>query len=286
MDKIYYITKSKKIAATEWGDVKNPMVIILHGGGQTRHYWKGSASKIANIGFHVIAYDLRGHGESFWDENGDYTFNSHKDDLIEIIKQNNKKANLVGASLGGMVSLSLAGHDKDKNFCSSLTMVDIGIRPNDKGSERIINFMRSGINGFSSVEEAADAVSAYLPNRKRPKDVSGLEKNLRLGEDKRYYWHWDPLFLADKGGNIKEREEREERFRQLEFAAQNVTVPSLLVQGALSDILTDQEKELFMMTIPHSKFAKIDDATHMVVGDKNDIFAEAIVKFLLENVSK
>ena len=107
-----------------------------------------------------------------------------------------------------------------------------------------------------------------------------------MGEDKRYYWHWDPLFLADKGGNIKEREEREERFRQLEFAAQNVTVPSLLVQGALSDILTDQEKERFMMTIPHSKFAKIDDATHMVVGDKNDIFAEAIVNFLLENVSK
>ena len=89
-------------------------------------------------------------------------------------------------------------------------MVDIGIRPNDKGSERIINFMRSGINGFSSVEEAADAVSAYLPNRKRPKDVSGLEKNLRLGEDKRYYWHWDPLFLADKGGNIKERKKRRE----------------------------------------------------------------------------
>ena len=86
-----------------------------------------------------------------------------------------------------------------------------------------------------------------------------------MGEDKRYYWHWDPLFLADKGGNIKEREEREERFRQLEFAAQNVTVPSLLVQGALSDILTDQEKERFMLTIPHSKFAKIDDATHMVV---------------------
>ena len=89
MDKIYNITKSKKIAATEWGDVKNPMVIMLHGGGQTRHSWKGSASKIANLGFHVIAYDLRGHGESFWDENGDYTFNSHKDDLIEIIKQNN-----------------------------------------------------------------------------------------------------------------------------------------------------------------------------------------------------
>jgi pimeloyl-ACP methyl ester carboxylesterase len=52
----------------------------------------------------------------------------------------------------------------------------------------------------------------------------------------------------------------------------------------LSDILTDEEKERFIETIPHSKFAKIDDATHMVVGDKNDIFAEAIVKFLTQNI--
>lgn len=282
MEKIYNLSNNRKIAATEWGDIKDPMVIMLHGGGQTRHSWKGSASIIAGLGFHVITYDLRGHGESFWDKNGDYTFNSHKDDLIEIIEQNNKKANLVGASLGGMISLSLAGHEKDKDRCASLTMVDIGIRPNDKGSERIIDFMRSGLNGFSSVEEAADAVSSYLPNRQRPKDTSGLKKNLRLGKDKRYYWHWDPLFLADKGGQIKERKEREERFKQLEHSAERVTAPALLVQGALSDILTDEEKERFIATIPHSKFAKIDDATHMVVGDKNDIFAKVIAKFLGE----
>ena len=284
MEKIYNLSNDRKIAATEWGDTKDPMVIMLHGGGQTRHSWKGSAFKIADLGFHVITYDLRGHGESFWDPNGDYTFNSHKDDLIEIIEQNNKKANLVGASLGGMISLSLAGHEQDKDHCASLSMVDIGIRPNDKGSERIIGFMRSGLNGFSTVEEAADAVSSYLPNRKRPKDTSGLEKNLRLGEDKRYYWHWDPLFLADKGGQIKERKEREERLKQLEHSAERVTAPALLVQGALSDILTDEEKERFIETIPHSKFTKIDDATHMVVGDKNDIFAEAIVKFLTQSI--
>ena len=284
MEKIYNLSNDRKIAATEWGDIKDPMVIMLHGGGQTRHSWKGSAFKIADLGFHVITYDLRGHGESFWDKNGDYTFNSHKDDLIEIIEQNNKKANLVGASLGGMISLSLAGHEQDKDHCASLSMVDIGIRPNDKGSERIIGFMRSGLNGFSTVEEAADAVSSYLPNRQRPKDTSGLEKNLRLGEDNRYYWHWDPLFLADKGGQIKERKEREERFKQLEHSAERVTAPALLVQGALSDILTDEEKERFIETIPHSKFAKIDDATHMVVGDKNDIFAEAIAKFLTQSI--
>ena len=160
-------------------------------------------------------------------------------------------------------------------------MVDIGMRPNDEGSDRIVEFMRSGAKGFASVEEAADAVSGYLPHRERPKDISGLKKNLRLKEDGRYYWHWDPLFLTDRTGM---GEVREERFRQLENSAKRISVPTLLVQGALSDILTIKEKEEFLNAVPHSKFAEIQQATHMVVGDKNDIFAEAIVDFLSEHI--
>ena len=131
------------------------------------------------------------------------------------------------------------------------------------------------------LEEAADAVSGYLPHRERPKDVSGLKKNLRLKDDGRYYWHWDPLFLTDRTGM---GEVREERFIQLENSAKRITVPTLLVQGALSDILTDKEKDEFLNTVSHARFAEIQQATHMVVGDKNDIFAEAIVDFLSNQI--
>ena len=281
MNRVFKVSEDREIIASEWGDIVNPLVIMLHGGGQTRHSWKGVAAKIANLGFHVIAHDLRGHGESFWDSDGDYTFDAHRDDLVRIIQQLGKKANLVGASLGGMISLSLAGHVEESKHCSGLIMVDIGMRPNDEGSDRIVEFMRSGAKGFASVEEAADAVSGYLPHRERPKDISGLKKNLRLKEDGRYYWHWDPLFLTDRTGM---GEVREERFRQLENSAKRITVPTLLVQGALSDILTNKEKEEFLNAVPHAKFAEIQQATHMVVGDKNDIFAEAIVDFLSEHI--
>ena len=279
MNRVFKVSEDREIIASEWGDNMNPLVIMLHGGGQTRHSWKGVAAKIANLGFYVIAHDLRGHGESFWDSNGDYTFDAHRDDLVKIIQQLGKKANLVGASLGGMISLSLAGHEEESKHCSGLIMVDIGMRPNDEGSDRIVEFMRSGAKGFASVEEAADAVSGYLPHRERPKDISGLKKNLRLKEDGRYYWHWDPLFLTDRTGM---GEVREERFKQLENSAKRITVPTLLVQGALSDILTNKEKEEFLNVVPHAKLAEIQQATHMVVGDKNDIFAEAIVDFLSE----
>ncbi len=281
MNRVFKVSEEREIIASEWGDNLNPLVIMLHGGGQTRHSWKGVAAKIANLGFHVIAHDLRGHGESFWDSDGDYTFDAHRDDLVRIIQQLGKKANLVGASLGGMISLSLAGHEEENKHCSGLIMVDIGMRPNDEGSDRIVEFMRSGAKGFGSVEEAADAVSGYLPHRERPKDISGLKKNLRLKEDGRYYWHWDPLFLTDRTGM---GEVREERFKQLENSAKRITVPTLLVQGALSDILTDKEKEEFLNAVPHARFAEIQQATHMVVGDKNDIFAEAIVDFLSEHI--
>ena len=281
MNRVFKVSEDREIIASEWGDNVNPLVIMLHGGGQTRHSWKGVAAKIANLGFHVIAHDLRGHGESFWDDDGDYTFDAHRDDLVRIIQQLGKKANLVGASLGGMISLSLAGHEEENKHCSGLVMVDIGMRPNDEGSDRIVEFMRSGAKGFASVEEAADAVSGYLPHRERPKDISGLKKNLRLKEDGRYYWHWDPLFLTDRTGM---GEVREERFKQLENSAKRIAVPTLLVQGALSDILTDKEKEEFLNAVPHARFAEIQQATHMVVGDKNDIFAEAIVDFLSEHI--
>ena len=281
MNRAFKVSEDREIIASEWGDNVNPLVIMLHGGGQTRHSWKGVAAKIANLGFHVIAHDLRGHGESFWDSDGDYTFDAHRDDLVRIIQQLGKKANLVGASLGGMISLSLAGHEEENKHCSGLIMVDIGMRPNDEGSDRIVEFMRSGAKGFASVEEAADAVSGYLPHRERPKDISGLKKNLRLKEDGRYYWHWDPLFLTDRTGM---GEVREERFKQLENSAKRIAVPTLLVQGALSDILTDKEKEEFLNAVPHARFAEIQQATHMVVGDKNDIFAEAIVDFLSEHI--
>ena len=281
MNRVFKVSEDREIIASEWGDNLNPLVIMLHGGGQTRHSWKGVAAKIADLGFHVIAHDLRGHGESFWDDDGDYTFDAHRDDLVRIIQQLGKKANLVGASLGGMISLSLAGHEEENKHCSGLIMVDIGMRPNDEGSDRIVEFMRSGAKGFASVEEAADAVSGYLPHRERPKDISGLKKNLRLKEDGRYYWHWDPLFLTDRTGM---GEVREERFKQLENSAKRITVPTLLVQGALSDILTYKEKEEFLNAVPHAKFAEIQQATHMVVGDKNDIFAEAIVDFLSEHI--
>ena len=197
----FKVSSGLNIQATALGNPDDPLVILLHGGGQTRHAWGGTAEKLSQAGFYAVAIDLRGHGDSDWSEDGDYAIENYKEDLKNIINQLGKSASLIGASLGGMVSLRTAGDRDCSDLCNALVMVDIGIYPNEEGSNEILKFMSSGSKGFSSLEEASDSIASYLPHREKPKDVSGLKKNLRLKEDGRYYWHWDPRFIESRTSN-------------------------------------------------------------------------------------
>ena len=275
MYKIFKNHEGSDIAASIFGKESDPLVVFLHGGGQTRFAWDKAAKNISEKGFFVITYDLRGHGDSFWSQEGKYTILDHKKDLESILKNTNRPANLVGASLGGMTSLLLAGDERSSNLCKTLTMVDIGVYPNQEGSEKILNFMGSASKGFKSLEEAASYISKFLPHRQKPKDLSGLNKNLRKKEDDRFYWHWDPKFLEGR-----DRKNNEEYFKPLEVAANNVKKPTLLIRGALSDVLTEEDKNFFLNIVDHAEFEEIKNASHMVAGDKNDIFQSAIYKFL------
>ena len=264
-----------KIAADVWGSNNQELVILLHGGGQTRHAWGDTGKKLAEAGYHSVALDLRGHGDSEWHADGDYSIRAYKDDLVSIIKEIGKPARLVGASLGGMASLVLAGDEINSDLCTALIMVDIGIYPDPVGSDRIVSFMLSGEKGFDSLEDVAKSISDYLPHRKKPKDLEGLKKNLRLKGDGRYYWHWDPRFIRRRPGS------RDRRYFDLQLkAAEKVTIPTLLIRGALSDVVTMEDVDYFLSVISHAKFVEIEKAAHMIAGDRNDIFAEETINFL------
>ena len=265
-----------KIAADVWGSNNQELVILLHGGGQTRHAWGETGKKLAEAGYHSVALDLRGHGDSEWHADGDYSIRAYKDDLVSIINEIGKPARLVGASLGGMASLVLAGDEINSDLCTALIMVDIGIYPDPVGSDRIVSFMLSGEGGFNSLEDVAKSISDYLPHRKKPKDLEGLKKNLRLKDDGRYYWHWDPRFIRRRPGS----QDREGYFDLQLKAAEKVTIPTLLIRGALSDVVTMEDVDYFLSVISHAKFVEIEKAAHMIAGDRNDIFAEEAIKFL------
>lgn len=267
-----------RLVATECGRRGDPSVLLSHGGGQTRHSWHSTTAHLGASGWHAVALDLRGHGDSDWAPDGDYSIESFAKDLIDVCAELHRPV-LVGASLGGSSSLAALGFTADDPCGRALVMVDIAPSIEMAGVRRIGNFMREhASSGFASLEEVADAVHAYNPHRPRPTDLAGLRKNVRQRADGRWYWHWDPRFMVGKFGDD---ETRAVRSSILEDAARGLTVPTLLVRGRQSDLLSEDGARQFLAMVPHARFADVGGAGHMVAGDRNDAFNEAIVDFLV-----
>jgi non-heme chloroperoxidase len=263
-----------RLVADAWGDPQAAPVVFLHGGGQTRYAWGRTARAVAASGWYAVSLDLRGHGESAWADDGDYSAEAFVADFLGVISSFAQKPVVVGASLGGITALLAEGESGDP-VCTALVLVDIVPRMEPEGVERIVGFMRAAPEGFASVEEAADAIASYLPHRSRPDDLSGLRKNLRRHADGRYRWHWDPRFLS---GNRRLSAAREPE--RLRIAARALTVPTMLVRGRMSDLVSEDGARDFIRLVPHARYVDVSRAGHMVAGDRNDAFSDAVIDFL------
>lgn len=247
-------------------------MILLHGGGQTRHSWAGAMRALVKAGYAVINLDLRGHGDSGWSNAGDYSLESRGRDLIAVAAEVAGPLAVVGASMGG----SSAIHAVTAGLAlEALVLVDIVPRAAKDGVARIVAFMGANPAGFESLEDAAAAVAAYNPNRSTPKSNEGLRKNLRLKKDGRLYWHWDPRLL--EVGHDIERISVEDCLDELRRIA---PIPTLLVRGASSDVVTDEGVAHLREFIPHLEVVETAGAGHMVAGDRNDPFNTAVIEFL------
>jgi non-heme chloroperoxidase len=263
------------------GDEDAPPVVLLHGGGQTRHAWGTTATVLAERGWRAYTVDLRGHGDSAWDPNGDYSFDAFSSDVVHIARALEPAPALVGASLGGISSLAaIAEAEPPNSIASALVLVDVAPRIEQEGVARIGAFMTEHLDGFASLEEVADAVASYNPHRPRPRDLAGLRKNVRLHENGRWYWHWDPAFVSGRFGSTDETRSSMVGTDRLAAAARALTIPTLLVRGRMSDLLSEEGARELLELVPHSELVDVANAGHMVAGDRNDLFNDAVVSFL------
>ena len=276
---LHLIKGNLHIAYDAYGDQSDPVVIFTHGAGQTRYSWKGSAEKLALQGFRTISVDLRGHGDSQWANDGDYSINRFAEDLIELtdtLHQGSVKPHVVGASLGGIAAMMAAGTLRPGIF-SSITLVDIAPNMDFGGVLKILGFMASNTSqGFASLQEASDIIAQYLPGRKRPTETKGLKKNLRQRDDGRWYWHWDPRFITSIAKGIGG-----DPFQTFETALTNIDVPLHLVRGGMSELVTEESVTKFKELMPAAHYTDVEGAAHMIAGDRNDVFNSAVAEFLV-----
>ncbi|GGK50005.1 alpha/beta fold hydrolase [Salinarimonas ramus] len=258
-------------------------VLLLHGGGQTRHAWEETAKRLAAEGWRALCLDQRGHGDSERAPDGAYSFLAFAADAAHVGRSLAREGDVpvaIGASLGGIASLLALGETPagaDAPF-RGLVLVDIVPRMDPRGVDKIQGFMRAHAReGFASIEAAADAVAAYLPHRPRPRSLDGLRKNLRLSEDGRWRWHWDPAFLDGPASVNADWEHAEAR---LHHATRTLCVPTLLVRGGSSELVTPEAAKDFLAMAPDAEFVDVAEARHMVAGDANDVFADAVTGFL------
>jgi peroxiredoxin len=262
-----------RLAADRRGSSTAPPVLLLHGGGQTRYSWGGTAEALADAGWQAVTVDARGHGESEWAPDADYRLTAFAEDVRRIVDDLGQAPVLVGASLGGLTTVLLEG-EIAPGTARAVVLVDVVPELEPSGTDRIKDFMSERLfDGFSSLEEAAAAVAAYNPHRPPPADLRGLAKNLRE-RNGRWYWHWDPEFMGARGVSEVADIDR------LRTAARGLTPPVLLVRGRMSDVVSEDGVRSFLADCPHARYVDVSGAGHMVAGDRNDSFTQAVVEFL------
>lgn len=265
-----------ELVGDDGGDRAAPAVVLLHGGGQTRHSWAGTMRTLVDHGYRVLNYDARGHGDSDWSQAGAYHLDDRVADLLEVVRDCEAGFALVGASLGGATALHAVASVLRP---SALVLVDIVPEPEPEGIARIVDFMRAHTGGFATLDEAVDAVAAYNPSRPRPRDPSGLMRNLRL-RDGRLYWHWDPRTVSGR-----DELGREDGFQTVvqqsgSYVAAMTELPLLLVRGLASDVVSEAGVAAFRAQAPRLEVVDVGGAGHMVAGDRNDVFSKGVIDFL------
>src|SRR6202453_2414584 len=219
-----------RLAGSRWAPdgPSRGVVLLLHGGGQTRRSWGEAAPTLAEDGWPAVAIDFRGHGDSDRAADGRYRVDAMAEDVLRVIDAIGAPPVIIGASLGGLTGLMIAG--EHPAALRALVLVDSVPKIERTGLLRIFEFIHSAPDGFAWLAEAAEAVRAYQPHRVRPVNLEGMKKNVRLAEDGRWHWHWDPRMMQPP-----DWAEMDRLAAQTRAAAGAVTIPVLLVRGQLSD---------------------------------------------------
>lgn len=270
----FVLVDGRQVHYLEWGYAGAPPVVCLHGGGQTAYMWEDLGAALGAT-HHVLAPDLPLHGDS--DPAADLSRQSLGATIPPLLEEFGlKRAVLVGASLGGLVSMTVtAAHPE---LVRAIVLVDIATRLEDKGVERIVAFMGAH-ESFADLEDAARAIGEYLPQRK-PTDPSRLTRNLRQRADGRWEWKHGYTRQLREGGGLSTGGGWRQLVGGLADDVGAFTCPVLVLRGAASDVLSSEGADEIVALIPDARLATIAAAGHHAAGDNPESTVGLVTSFL------
>ena len=265
-----------KLHYLDWGTAGKPPLLLLHGGMQTAHSWDLVAVALKRD-YHVVALDLRGHGDSEWSPDGSYSHLASSRDVFALVQHLGwDKFALMGLSLGGLISLTVAAHEPER--LSALVIIDVGPELNKAGVGRILKFTQ-GPAELDSIDDFIKRAIEYNP-RRRPEQLRySLTHNLKQLPNGKWTWKYDRR-LGNRGG--KGQQPVPTKFDDMWEKVSRVRCPTLIVRGGNSDVLPEEVAQKMVDRIPTSRFVTVPDAGHTVPQDNATGFLAVARPFLEE----
>ena len=261
------VVRSQRFHFSEWGEPGQPQILLLHGGNQSSHSWDLVSLHLSDR-YHVFALDQRGHGDSEWNREQDYSIDSMVEDAVAFIADQQLREPIVfGHSMGGRIALTMA--TAHSTIARALVIVDVGPEISAEGSKTIQHFVVHNVE-FDDLEIFLDNVQKYDPFRTR----AHIERTVK----------YNMLRRAD-GKYISKVDHRRIPVRNAELTLDHVktlNMPVLVLRGAESNILEPEAAQRFVDALPHGRLVTVPNCGHNVHSGNTPGFLDAIGPFLTE----
>ncbi len=266
------VLRQQRFHFLEWGHPDAPPIVLLHGGHQSAHSWDLVSLHLAQD-YRVLALDQRGHGDSEWSRDVNYSNHTMALDAGAFLDALGlERPILMGHSMGGRNALLLTKEDPSR--LRALVVVDIGPEISDEGRKAIAGFVRTN-QEFDDLEHFVANVRKYDPYRPREHIERTVKYNMLQRADGKFVSKCDStprrLGLLHGGGTRDN------------VTLEDVTafeLPVLVVRGADSNILTAEAAERFRDALPDGELAVVPNAGHNVHGQNTLGFISAVGEFL------
>jgi pimeloyl-ACP methyl ester carboxylesterase len=282
----FYFSQRLRLHYVDWGNEGAPPLLLVHGGRDHCRNWDWVAAELRDR-YHIIAPDLRGHGDSEWMVGGTYDLNDFLYDIAQLIHQKNlAPLTIVAHSMGGAISLRYAGLFPE-NVKKIVAIEGLGPSPKmiaermqnplDTRLRKWIDDMRAlstrQPRRYASLEEALQRMQEenphLSPERARHLTVHGINQN----EDGTYSWKFDNYVRAFSPNGFDEK--------MTTHLWSRITCPTLLIRGTeswASDPIADGRASHF----PNARVVAVEGAGHWVHHDKLEAFLALVEGFLAD----